>query len=40
MDGYNGNNAKADCCERRVGEQPQDSLFVCPSLDVPVLPGD
>lgn len=40
MDGWNGTNVKTECCERRVGEQLQASLFVCPSLDVTVLPGD
>lgn len=39
MDGWNGMNVKAECCERRVREQPQASLFICLSLDPTVLPG-
>lgn len=37
MDRWDGTDVKAKCCERRVGEHPQVSLFICPSLDATVL---
>lgn len=40
MDGYNVTNVKADSSERRVGEQLQTYLFMRPSLEDAVLPGD
>lgn len=40
MDGWNGTDVKAKCCERRVGEHPQVFLFICSSLDATVLSGD